>query len=299
MVFMLVAVLIVSLSGCRHEVLAEVNGVKITRAQLEERLLFLNFLMPEYGESMEDEEFKDYLEGSMLNSLIQNYLIKEEVERLELEVDEEEFESIYQEEVGAIAHQYFEGMEKYEERMKEENLPEHILSDMLRESYLAQVLYQHVVEGISEGEARRYYEENQDFFFEPARILVSHILVESEQEAQEVMQRLEEGEEFEAVLLDVSQDSPGEFFIAENDFRYDQTFKEAAFELSVGEISQPLETVFGWHIINLHERDEGVEYTFEEVKMEALDLKKREVFEEYFDNILSQAEIKNYLEEEH
>lgn len=82
---------------------------------------------------------------------------------------------------------------------------------------------------------------------------VSHILVETEEEAAEVRERLDEGEDFGAIAQAVSTDpgsganggqlgplQPGAFV---------PEFEEAALALEPGEISDPVQTQFGYHII--------------------------------------------------
>ena len=87
-----------------------------------------------------------------------------------------------------------------------------------------------------------------------------HILVETEEEANNVIERLEAGEDFAALAAELSKD-PGSAanggdlgFVPKGSFV--PAVDEAAFTLPVGEISQPIETQFGWHIIEVLERGE-------------------------------------------
>lgn len=87
-----------------------------------------------------------------------------------------------------------------------------------------------------------------------------HILVETEEEAQAVVERLNEGEEFADLAAEVSTDSgsaaqggdlgwvPQGSFVAPVD--------EAVFSLPIGEVSEPIESTFGWHVIEVLEREE-------------------------------------------
>lgn len=87
----------------------------------------------------------------------------------------------------------------------------------------------------------------------------AHILVATEEEAQAALERIENGEDFESVAAELSTDGSaprggdlgwfgrGEM-IAE--------FEDVAFSVPEGEISQPVESQFGWHIIKVYEKAE-------------------------------------------
>lgn len=85
-----------------------------------------------------------------------------------------------------------------------------------------------------------------------AKISARHILVEQKYEAEDIQKKLKEGESFEALAEKFSRcpsskrgGDLGEFAQG----RMVATFDEAAFQLKVGEISGPVQTRFGWHLI--------------------------------------------------
>jgi parvulin-like peptidyl-prolyl isomerase len=86
-----------------------------------------------------------------------------------------------------------------------------------------------------------------------------HILVETEEEANEVIERLDAGEEFSDLAAELSLD-PGSAadggdlgFVPRG--RFVESFDEAVFTLPVGEIGEPVQSQFGWHIIEVLERE--------------------------------------------
>ena len=85
------------------------------------------------------------------------------------------------------------------------------------------------------------------------KIKCSHILVEKQSQALEVLERIKNGEKFGKVAKEISLD-PGS---AKKDGNLGyfskgmmvKPFEKAAFALQVGEISEPVKTEFGYHII--------------------------------------------------
>ena len=82
-----------------------------------------------------------------------------------------------------------------------------------------------------------------------------HILVETEEAAREVISRLNEGEAFEDLAQELSSDTASAVDGGDLGwFTRDQMvapFAEAAFAMAVGDISEPVESDFGWHVLEV------------------------------------------------
>lgn len=97
-----------------------------------------------------------------------------------------------------------------------------------------------------------------------------HILVDNEEEAKKISARIKGGEDFSKIAAEVSKD-PGSkteggdlgWFTKE---RMVAPFAEAAFKLPVGQVSDPIKTQFGWHVIKVEERRTKPVPTFAEMK---------------------------------
>jgi peptidyl-prolyl cis-trans isomerase C len=137
---------------------------------------------------------------------------------------------------------------------------------MLLEDYLQL----QIDEVVTEEAARELFETTTAGVEPEEEVRARHILVEEEADAIAVVERLEAGEEFADVARDVSQD-PGSarnggdlgFFAAG---RMVAPFSEAAFALEAGEVSDPVETQFGWHVIKVEERRMTPLPTFEDMR---------------------------------
>jgi peptidyl-prolyl cis-trans isomerase C len=98
-----------------------------------------------------------------------------------------------------------------------------------------------------------------------------HILVPTEEEAKAALARVKAGEDFAKVATELSKDPGGEggdlgWFTKD---RMVPEFSEAAFKLEPGQVSDPVKTQFGWHIIKVEEKREKTFPPFEQVKEQA------------------------------
>lgn len=142
-------------------------------------------------------------------------------------------------------------------------------------------------------EAKEYYEKNKSEFQQPAQVRASHILVQTEEEAKDIYSKVKKGEKFEELAKEYSQDKMN----AEKggDLGYfskgqmEPNFDAAVFKLDKGEISKPVKTTFGWHVIKLTDSKPAKQMNFDEVKGMILQglsgEKQKKAFEAYFSSI--------------
>ncbi|MGI9511431.1 MAG: peptidylprolyl isomerase [Anderseniella sp.] len=135
----------------------------------------------------------------------------------------------------------------------------------LRDAYFTDNL----ATSVSEDDVKAAYKKEAAKVTTEKRARARHILVNSEEDAKNAMARLEKGERFEEVAkqvsLDGSRDYGGDlgFFTAAEMV---PAFSKAVFALKKGEVSPPVKTDFGWHIIKLEDVQEGGAQPFEQVK---------------------------------
>ena len=115
---------------------------------------------------------------------------------------------------------------------------------------------------VTNEELKKYYDE-----YKP-KVKASHILVDDEKTAKEIKAKLEKGEDFAKLAKEYSKDTgsaqnggdlgwfgPGKMV---------EEFEKAAYALNKGEISEPVKTQFGYHIIKVTDKEE--KKSFDEMK---------------------------------
>jgi peptidyl-prolyl cis-trans isomerase C len=121
---------------------------------------------------------------------------------------------------------------------------------------------------VTEADAKKIFDEKIKEDKPEQEIHARHILVATEAEAKEIAERLKKGEDFAVLAKEKSKDTGAEggdlgFFTRGQMLK---PFEEAAFALDVGEISEPVQTQFGWHIIKVEEKRDQPLPTFDQVK---------------------------------
>ena len=142
-----------------------------------------------------------------------------------------------------------------------------------KRAMLAQAAMQKAVEGlkISDEEAKKFYDSNTAMFKQPERVHARHILVSGDEELAKVQSELKAGKSFDVVAKEYSRD-PGSAANGGDLGEFPRgmmvpEFEKAAFELkNPGDVSEPVKTQFGWHIIKLEERIPESVMPFEQVK---------------------------------
>jgi peptidyl-prolyl cis-trans isomerase C len=123
----------------------------------------------------------------------------------------------------------------------------------------------------TEEAARKAYDEAAKAQPPVEEIHARHILLPTEEDAKAALARVKAGEDFAKVATELSKDPAGDggdlgWFTKD---RMVPEFADAAFKLQPGEISEPVKSQFGWHIIKVEERRMRTFPPFEELKDQA------------------------------
>ncbi len=285
-------------AGCCEEpqqgVLASVNHEIIKKGDVEEFLNLIYLYMPDTWEIYYSKDHTDELWEEALWLLIQNLLISQEVRKLGLSVDEEEIERHYQLVREELISGVYGSEEQFLQRLNELGLSEHSVKSVSRNACLNELLFEYVSADVTEEDAAVFVKENPHFLRRPARAYVMQILLEDEEDARYVYNLLSKGADFVEMGEQYSVDPFLELGPINADDMLDPLFLETAFSLESGEISEPVEIYGKYHIIKVIAKDEAADLSFEEVKDEAMEIKKIEHFEHYYLTLVEDAVIETF-----
>ena len=158
---------------------------------------------------------------------------------------------------------------------------------------------------VSEKDALEYYESRPDLFRTEETLTASHLLkkasteeefVEKEQAVLALRKKIEQGMDFVEAVREESDDAVNDGHLGTfGKGRMVPEFETVAFSLAEGELSQPVRTQFGWHLILLQERTQPQINPFEEMREKIVEYlterRKDKVFEEFLDRLKSEATI--------
>lgn len=216
-----------------NKVLATVNGKEITESQVE---AFLQSLNPQVAAQFSNEEGKEKLLQELVNQEL-FYL-----DAVKNNLDQEEA--------------FIKELETIKENLLKQYAVAKLLGDIT----------------ITEEEIKEYYEKYKDTFKKPETVRASHILVDTEEEAKNIISEIkEEGLDFKEAAKKYSKcpsNANGGDLGYFSRGKMVPEFETAAFELNKEEISQPVKTQFGYHIILVTDKKEASESTLEEVRGE-------------------------------
>ena len=159
----------------------------------------------------------------------------------------------------------------------------------VKEEMLSRYAVQKAVERVrvTDDEAKKYFEENPDQFAPEMTFNASHILVDTEEKAAEIAEQIKSGElTFEDAAMQFSSCPSKQNGGSLGEFGHGQMvpeFEAACEALEEGELSAPVQTQFGWHLIKLASKGMGkaVEYTdvSEQLKNALMEQKQQAAYE--------------------
>jgi foldase protein PrsA len=285
------------LTGCNKPadpvILATVNGEEIFESDLTDRLAILGFI---YQMTIDRDTYGE----EMLNQLIEERLLIQEAVKKEVVLDDAELDEQFTSFTTMLTSSYG-GEVTMNTELRKAGLKlddfKSLIATLTRVGNLIDLLTKDIT--ISESEVRAYYDSNPEEFISEESVRASHILVADAALAAQVLQQLKDGADFAAMAAQYSTDSANKNsggdlgFFTYGDMV--EPFEDAAFALEVGDLSEVVQTEFGYHIIKLTDTRPQTKKTYEEAKEEVqkmlLSWAQEDFFEDYVDQIWEASEI--------
>lgn len=149
---------------------------------------------------------------------------------------------------------------------------------------------------VTDADLKKEYNKFVDSLKSEKQIHARHILLSSEEEAKEAKKKLDGGAKFEDVARDLSKDprsakNGGDLGTFTRD-KMVKEFADAAFAMKKGEISAPVKSSFGWHIIKVEDISKVTPPTFNEVKDQLKGKLQSEKLNDFVKKLVDGAEVK-------
>lgn len=290
------------------DVAVTVNGNVITEAEVDAKMAPILQRAATRMDPNSIAMYKSRIKGQVLEGLIMEKLLDEQAAKAGITVTESDVndkiteliakQGITMANLGSILQMQGISIEQFRNQMKKT------------------ITYEKLIEmkaggtDVNEADALAYYEQNKADFNTPEQVQASHILVKVEpsatpeekaaakQKAEKLLEQVKGGADFAELAKEKSE---GPSKTKGGDLGYFgkgqmvKEFEDAAFGMQPGDISDIVETQFGYHIIKLTGRKKAGLTPFADVKEDIIknleQTKQRQVFTEYLKKLRSEASV--------
>ena len=304
------------MSKRKETVVAKVNAEDLFESQLERAVKNYNQFLKDQGIEMralgQDQMHK--LRHFMLQKMVERELLHQEALKKKLKVSKEEIDKVMEtSEAQYPTHQDFLD-DVLEEGETIENYRERVAYDMLVNTLTAK-RYEERKKLLAPEAIQHFYQENTQLFAQPESVKIGHILIKVDQDAdnktwekakKKLLDLKKSTKDFRTLAKEHSEcpsaQNGGDLgFIPRG--KLFQPLEITAFKLKSNQISQPIESNEGVHLIKLYEqRPQGFIPPFEEIKdlveQAAKTDQAQRIYQEYIEEIQAKSTVKlfNYAD---
>ncbi|MBW2614776.1 MAG: peptidylprolyl isomerase [Deltaproteobacteria bacterium] len=279
---------------------AVVNGSVISRVSFDREMSGVRQRFSSMGKPLSASKLQE-LEKKVLDNLINIELLYQQSRKVGTKVDEAEVSAQFE-----TLKERFPSEAEFKNAIKKMKLTEAVMKSQIRRGIAIQRFLDKKTLGkveVTEEEIKAYYDSHTNLFKEPEQVRASHILIKVEPGANEknkakarkkiekIRQRLVKGEDFGALAKEFSQCPSSAKGGDLNYFGRRQMakpFEDAAFALKVDELSDVVETRFGYHLIKLSDKKPANTHSYKDMK----DRIRKNLMQEKI-----RVEVSNYVQE--
>lgn len=286
------------------DIAVTVNGSAITEADIDAKIepqikKMSSMMAPNYLEQYRKRMRKQALEGMIIEKLMD-----EKIKQAGITVTDKDADDKLKE----IAARQGTTVEKIKSMMKAQGQD----FDKIKEQIKKGLQYERFMDtqwngkiDVNEAEAKQYYEQNKKQFETPEQVKASHILIKvapgasdedkakAKAKAEQLLKKAKAGDDF-AKLAKENSEGPSSTKGGDLGFfkkgQMVKPFDDAAFALQPGQLSDIVQTQFGYHIIKVTGRKEAGTTSFEDAKEKIMQMLKQKKQGEFYKKYITALE---------
>jgi peptidyl-prolyl cis-trans isomerase C len=291
--------------------IAVINGVVISQKQFNKELTIHLDRISRQGQQMSDAQMAE-LKKNVLEGLIEREVLYQESQKTGIKITDQAVD----EQLAAIKKR-FPSEEEYKKALSAMNLTEdEVKAQIARGLAIRELINQEIMNKItiSDEESKAYYDANPQFFKQPEQVKASHILIKVEADAtdaqkaearkkiNDIQQKIKNGGDFAELA---KQYSEGPSNVRGGDLGYFRRgqmvkpFEDTAFAMQPNEVSDVVETRFGYHLIKVYDKKPEQTLAYADVKEQIGQRLKQEQAEkeaaQYVEQLKKDAKIETFL----
>lgn len=297
-------------------VAAVVNGTKIARTNLDQAATNISNQYRQYYESMGQDPsslfagasgayFQLSIEAQAMQGLIREEIYAEQAKKMNIKIASKDVDAAFNKQYADLLSQYNITEAQLDTYLQSQNKTLADFKSQMRDGIEAQLRDQALRTAVvgtiepTDDQLEAYFEKNISKYDTPEQVRASHILVADEATANKVLDELNNGADFADLAKKYSTDTGTKDKGGDLGWfsrgQMVKEFEDAAFSMKVGEVSKPVKTQYGYHIIKVTDHKDAHTPTLDEVKDTVKTDYVKETgdskFNDWYQGVHDQAEI--------
>jgi parvulin-like peptidyl-prolyl isomerase len=235
--------------------IAVVGGETVTKAEFDRLLTQARQSYKDSNRPFPEPGTEEYvqLRDQIVQYLVRRAQFAEEADARSIEISDEQIDK----RLDQLVQQYFQGNRKrYEQQLKENGVSDDQVRKDIEAQLVQEELFKDVTKSVkvSEAELQKYYRDNKQQYATPAQRDIRHILLKKNQQAlaASLASQIRSGANFAQLARKYSQDPGSKRVGGRLEISKGQTvpaFDKVAFSIPTRQVSDPVKTQYGWHVI--------------------------------------------------
>lgn len=282
---------------------ATVNGQGVPLTEYNQRVEAMKNQYVQMMRTAITDDLLSVIKKNSLDGMIEREILLQAAKEKDFEVEKSvidaELQQLKEKNFGNDEKAFFEALRKA--NLTVSSLREQLMNDKMIEKLREQLTAEKVK--ITEEQQKKYYAENNAQFSKGEEVKASHILVKDEKQANEIYELASKGEDFAELAKKHSTDTGSKDNGGDLGFfqkgQMVPEFETAAWKLKNSEISKPVKSQFGYHIIKRIDFKPAENKTYEQAKTEIAEKlrkeKEPEIIRDFVKEQRSKAEVKIFV----